>query len=65
MAELHVQKREANVWPWVIGAVVLVAALWFAFGMGETVDRVAPTSADSVYTSPPPGMPTNPTPPAP
>ncbi len=62
MAELHVQKKEANIWPWIIGVLVLVAVLWYAFGRADTTDTVTRASADSAYQTPPPGMPVNPNP---
>ncbi len=52
MAELHVQKKTTNVWPWIIGAVVLAALAWFAFGRNDIDNTVTTSSADSAYATP-------------
>lgn len=62
MAELHVQKKETNIWPWIIGVLVLAAVLWYAFGRDDTRNTVTQSSADSAYQTPPPGTPANPNP---
>ncbi len=61
MAELHVQKKETNIWPWIIGVLVLAAVLWYAFGRGDTMNTVTQSSADSAYQAQPQSRPaTNP-----
>jgi len=61
MAELHVQRKETNVWPWIIGALLIAAVLWFVFLRADTRRVTSTTTADSVYQAPPapgnPGMP--------
>jgi len=54
MAELHVQRKEPNIWPWVLaGLLVLALILWFVLGRGaEHVERVA-DQADSTMPSAP------------
>lgn len=52
MAELHVQEKTTNIWPWIIGAVVLVALAWFAFGRSDVDNTVRTSSADSTYSTP-------------
>ena len=36
MAEIKVERRERSVWPWIIGALVLLALIWFFFIRPET-----------------------------
>jgi hypothetical protein len=50
MAELHVQRKETNVWPWVIGIVLVAIVLWFVFLRADTGDRSRMTGADTVNT---------------
>jgi hypothetical protein len=58
MAELHVQRKETNVWPWIIGALLVAGVLWFVFMRADTRDGMNSTTADSVYqTQPVPGAP--------
>jgi hypothetical protein len=61
MAELNVQKKDTNIWPWVIGLLLVVAALWFVFGRSDSVNTVSSTSADSTYQTQP-GAPMSPNP---
>ncbi len=57
MAELHVQKKETNIWPWIIGAVVLALLAWWAFGRNDLDRAVTTSSADSAYSAPISGTP--------
>lgn len=59
MAELHVQKKETNIWPWIIGAVVLALLAWWAFGRNDMHRTVTTSSADSTYSMPGMGAPGN------
>jgi len=36
VAEIKVERRERSVWPWIIGALVLLALIWFFFIRPET-----------------------------
>lgn len=36
MAEIKVERKERSVWPWIIGALVLLALIWFFFIRPET-----------------------------
>lgn len=39
MAELHVQRKEGNMWPWIIAALVVLALLlWFFWGGEDDLD---------------------------
>lgn len=38
MAEIKVERKERSVWPWIIGALVLLALIWFFFIRPETND---------------------------
>lgn len=60
MAELHVQRKESNIWPWIIGALLLAAVLWFVFMRGDTRTATAARTTDSMNTQPGPGPSTNP-----
>ncbi len=63
MAELHVQRKETNVWPWIIGALLVAAVLWFVFMRSDAREMTTATTADSVYqTQPTPGTPASPPP---
>ncbi len=63
MAELHVQRKETNVWPWIIGALLVGAVVWFVFMRGDTREINSSTAADSVYqTQPVSGAPVTPPP---
>ncbi len=63
MAELHVQRKQTNIWPWIIGVLAIAAVLWFVFGRADTRSAATPGAADSAYqTSPAPGSPATPSP---
>ncbi len=62
MAELHVQKKDTGIWPWIVGLLILVAALWFAFGRNDNVNNGLAAAADSTYTTPAPAAPNAPNP---
>ncbi len=48
MAELHVQKREQNVWPWIVAALVVLALLfWFLWGRDDGLDVGSADLTDS------------------
>ncbi len=48
MAELHVQKKEGNVWPWIVAAVIVLALLfWFLWGRGDDLNVAAVNDTDS------------------
>lgn len=53
MAELHVQKKETAVWPWIVGLVLVGAVLWFVFARSDTNDRASSTTADTMYQTQP------------
>ena len=36
MAEIKVERKERSVWTWIIGALVLLALIWFFFIRPET-----------------------------
>lgn len=36
MAEIKVERKERSVWPWIIGALVLLALIWFFFIRPDT-----------------------------
>ena len=36
MAEIKVERKERSVWSWIIGALVLLALIWFFFIRPET-----------------------------
>lgn len=56
MAELHVQRKDTNIWPWIIGAVLLAAVLWFVFLRADTRNVTSTNATDSTYqTQPAPG----------
>jgi hypothetical protein len=59
MAELHVQKKDTNIWPWIIGLLVIAAVVWFAFGRSATNDNTDSMSQNSgsVGTASNPGAP--------
>lgn len=39
MAEIEVQKKKTNIWPWIIGLLVLAAILYFVFGNNNNADK--------------------------
>jgi len=48
MAELHVQRKERSVWPWILAAVIVLALLvWFLFGRGDDVNLAEIDDTDS------------------
>ncbi len=48
MAELHVQKKEQSIWPWVLAALIILALLlWFLLGRGDNRDATAASMTDS------------------
>ncbi len=60
MAELHVQRKESNIWPWIIGALLLAAVLWFVFMRADTRNVTSANTADSMYAQPGQGTSANP-----
>lgn len=54
MAELHVQRKEPNIWPWVVGGLLVLALiLWFVFGRGdERVGQVATETDPTMQSAP-------------
>lgn len=55
MAELHVQRKERSVWPWILVAVIILALLfWFLWGRNDGVDvgRADVTDTSMVGTVP-------------
>lgn len=62
MAELHLQRKETNVWPWIIGALVVAAVLWYVFMRADTRDTTSARSADSVSQMQPTGTAASPQP---
>ncbi len=54
MAELHVQRKETNVWPWIVGAFLVAAVVWYMFMRTDTTRNVtSSTTADSMYQTQP------------
>ena len=52
MAEIPIQeKRKSNIWPWIIGAVVLLLALWLLLGRKDDDDTTTPATQDTTKTS--------------
>ena len=52
VAEIPIQeKRGRNIWPWIIGAVVLLLALWLLLGRKDDDDTTTPATQDSTKTS--------------
>ena len=53
MTELHIERKERNVWPWVIGALALAILAWFFLsrGDGDTTIGAADTTAAVVATA--------------
>ena len=49
MTELHIERKERSVWPWVLGILLLLALLlWFLFGRGDgAADTAGIAAADS------------------
>ncbi len=48
MAELHVQRKERSVWPWILAALVLLGAIaWMLWGRGDNFDVAAGDATDS------------------
>ncbi len=48
MAELHVQEKERSTWPWILAAVLAVAALlWFFSGRGNELGVATTDTTDS------------------
>lgn len=52
MAEIPIQeKRKRNIWPLIIGAIVLLLALWLLLGRKKDDDTTTPATQDSTKTS--------------
>ena len=46
MAEIHIQKKERTVWPWVAAGILVLALAWY-FSSRNTDPTVAAKSADT------------------
>jgi len=46
MAEINIQRKERNVWPWLLAGILLLGMLWFLFARNDT-DTMTATGADS------------------
>ena len=38
MAEIDVQKKSSNIWPWILGLVVLGIVIWMLVGGSDSTD---------------------------
>ncbi len=48
MAELHVQRKENSVWPWIVVALIVLALLfWYFWGRGDNLNVAAVDDTDS------------------
>lgn len=41
MAEIHIQRKERSVWPWLLAGVLLLGLLWFLFARNTNENAVA------------------------
>lgn len=46
MAEINIERKERNAWPWLLAGVLLLGLLWFLFARNDNGTMTA-TSADS------------------
>jgi len=60
MAELHVERKEPNIWPWIVGALLLAIVLWFVFMRPAPRHMTSANPADSMHTQPGMGTSANP-----
>jgi hypothetical protein len=52
MAEIQIERKERNVWPWVLAGLVLLALLWFLFTRGDdAAERQAGADTAAVDTA--------------
>lgn len=52
MAEIPIQRKEGrNIWPWIIGLLVVLLVLWFAFGRNRNATPVTTATPDSAATT--------------
>lgn len=69
MADIPIERKaQRNIWPIIIGVIVLLAILWWVFGRRHDQATTGNTTADTVMTSPaatPPATPPATTAPAP
>lgn len=48
MAELHVQRKERSLWPWILAALILLGAIaWMLWGRGDDFGVAATDTTDS------------------
>lgn len=71
MADIPIQRKEGNnIWPWIIGLIVILAIAWFLFARNRNTVPATTTLTDSTgtmatpYVAPAPGT-TTPVTPAP
>lgn len=46
MAEINIERKERNAWPWLLAGAALLAVLWFVFAR-NTPDTTTASRADS------------------
>jgi hypothetical protein len=53
MAEIPIQPKRggSNIWPWIIGAIVLVLLLWYLLARRADTDDATPAGADTTKTT--------------
>jgi hypothetical protein len=52
VAEIPIQpKRGAGIWPWIIGAIVVLLLLWFLLNRRADTDDVTPAGTDTTKTT--------------
>jgi hypothetical protein len=45
MAEINIEQKKTNIWPWLIGGAVLLALLWMYMSRGDSTQTAS--AADS------------------
>ena len=45
MAEIHIERKRTNIWPWIIGLILAALLIWALYAVMDRDDDVTPDTA--------------------